>query len=439
MTSAAQSALRKASVRLLPLIGIGYGVAYMDRVNVSFAALQMNQALHFSASVYGLGAGLFFLSYALLEVPSNLLLVRFGARRWLARIMLTWGIISIAMMFVHTPAQFYIARLALGAAEAGFFPGVIFYLSQWFPAQQRSRAVSRFYISLPLATTVMGAIAGALLKMDGIHGLAGWQWLFLIEGIPAVLMSVVFLRFLPDGPHAAKWLTGEERVALDNALQASGPPHTTHHKSGVIKAMREPRIWLMGAFLFLQYLGLYAYTFSAPDMLRHVTGLDVTAVGWLLSSFGVLAALAMLGNGWHSDRVHERYWHMLVPTIIMAAAFFAAGTTSRPAIAVPAFALMLAAFCAVQPVAWTIPPAILSGEAAAAGVAIINTMAICGGYFGPKWLGKTIDNTGTYHHGLLVLSFPILLACGLILLMRWMAKRVAPAAVVTMASSSAAE
>src|SRR5580658_2767857 len=193
-----RSALAKASWRLLPLIGLGYGVAYMDRVNISFAALRMNQDLHFSASVYGLGGGLFFLSYALFEVPSNLFLVRFGARRWIARIMLTWGLLAMGMMFVRTPVQFYVMRFLLGLAEAGFFPGVIYYLTLWFPAQHRGKAISRFYVAWPLSSVVMGAVAGTLLNLQGRLGLAGWQWLFLVEGLPALAMSGVILLLLPD-------------------------------------------------------------------------------------------------------------------------------------------------------------------------------------------------------------------------------------------------
>jgi ACS family tartrate transporter-like MFS transporter len=202
-----RAAISKASWRLLPLMALGYGIAYMDRVNISFASLQMNQDLHFSATVYGLGGGLFFLSYAILEVPSNLLLVRFGARRWLARIMLTWGLLAAGMMFVRTPMQFYVMRFLLGAAEAGFFPGVVFYLMQWFPAAHRGRAISRFYVAFPISSAVMGAIAGSLLKFDGQFGLAGWQWLFLVEGIPAVVLSAVFLALLPNGPTEASWLS----------------------------------------------------------------------------------------------------------------------------------------------------------------------------------------------------------------------------------------
>jgi MFS transporter, ACS family, tartrate transporter len=200
-----RSALRKAGLRLIPLFALGYGIAYMDRVNISFASLQMNRDLHFSASIYGLGAGLFFISYAACEIPSNLLLYRVGARRWFARIMFTWGLLAMGMMFVKTPVQFYVMRFLLGMAEAGFFPGVIFYLSQWFPPHMRARAISRFYISFPISTVLMGAMAGFLLDLQGKAGLAGWQWLFLIEGLPAVALSMVFLFFLPAGPATAKW------------------------------------------------------------------------------------------------------------------------------------------------------------------------------------------------------------------------------------------
>src|SRR5580658_11140623 len=202
-----RSALAKASWRLLPLIGLGYGVAYMDRINISFAALQMNHDLGFSASIYGFGGGLFFLSYAAGEAPSNLALVRFGARRWIARIMFTWGLVATAMLFVRTPLEFYIARFCLGAAEAGFFPGVVYYLMQWFPAEERGRAISRFYVSLPLSGVVMGSVAGSLLDLNGVAGLAGWQWLFLVEGAPALILAVVIFVALPDKPADAPWLT----------------------------------------------------------------------------------------------------------------------------------------------------------------------------------------------------------------------------------------
>ena len=214
------------------MIGVGYGMAYMDRVNVSFASLQMNRDLGFSATAYGVGAGLFFVGYALCEVPSNLLLLRFGARRWLARIMFTWGLLAAAMLFVRTPVEFNVLRFLLGMAEAGFFPGIIYYLTLWFPAKTRARAVSRFYIALPLSSTVMGSLAGWLLGLGGKLGLAGWQWLFLLEGLPSVLFSVVMWRVLPDTPSQAAWLTADEKTWIERTLQEDGAHVHLGHDGG---------------------------------------------------------------------------------------------------------------------------------------------------------------------------------------------------------------
>jgi MFS transporter, ACS family, tartrate transporter len=410
-------ALRKASLRLLPLIAIGFGIAYMDRVNVSFAALQMNHDLGFSASVYGLGAGLFFLSYAASETPSNLLHVRFGARRWLARIMITWGILSIAMMFVRTPAQFYLARLAVGAAEAGFFPGVIFYLSQWFPAARRSQAISGFFIAFPLSSVIMGALAGALLNLNGRLGLAGWQWLFLVEGLPAVLMSVVFLRLLPDGPADAKWLTAAERTWILTQLR-NEDAHLRAHSNNLRHALREPRVWLMGAALFCIYIGSYSYIFSAPIIIKSITTLSITHVGFAISLISILGAVAMLFNGWHSERTRERFAHVLIPTLCMAAGFIAAGLTANPFLVLPAFAVIFMSFCALMSPVWTIPPTFLTGTAAAAGIAIINTLGSCGGFVGPWFMGRADDLTGSFQRGLLITAIPILIGAAILLLVR---------------------
>jgi MFS transporter, ACS family, tartrate transporter len=414
-----RSALRKASLRLLPLIGIGYAIAFMDRANVSFAALQMNQALHFSASAYGLGAGLFFLTYVAFEVPSNLLLVRVGARRWLARIMFTWGLLSMAMVLVRTPMEFYLARLALGAAEAGFFPGLIFYLALWFPAAQRSQAIARFYIALPLSSVVMGALAGMLLNLNGHFNLAGWQWLFLMEGLPAIVISVVFLLCLPDGPQKARWLTSDERNWIHHQIQIEAAHSVATHSTGdIVRALREPRVWLLGVFLFCLYLGLYGYTFTAPAIVQQVTGFGATKVGLIIALFGILGALAMLLNGWHSDHTRERYIHALVPALIMAASFLAAGLSLRPAIALPALALIYMTACGFQPPLWTLPTTFLSGTSAAVAVAIVNTIANLGGFVAPSWLGHVHDLTGAYQRGLLTLVIPVLLASAIILVAR---------------------
>ena len=307
------SAQRKASLRLLPIIGIGYCLAYMDRINISFASLRMNSDLHFSATVYGLGAGLFFIGYALCEVPSNLLLLHFGPKRWLARIMLTWGLLAAAMMFVRTPWQFYGVRFLLGTAEAGFFPGVLYYLTLWFPASMRARAVSRFYIALPLSSVVMGVLAGWLMNLQGTFGLAGWQWLFIAEGLPAALFSFVFLWLLPDGPMQAEWLTPEERMWLKKQLAVDSAHAHLGHEAGVMRALLSPKVWMMGAYLLCALTANYAYGFSAPAILQAATGWSATNVGFLIACFGLAGAAGMLLNGAHSDRHGERALHSIVP------------------------------------------------------------------------------------------------------------------------------
>ncbi len=406
-----RSALRKASLRLLPLIAIGYGIAYMDRVNISFAALQMNRDLHFSASTYGLGAGLFFLSYAACEVPSNLLLVRFGARRWLARIMFTWGLLSIGMLFVKTPHQFYAMRFLLGVAEAGFFPGIIYYLSRWFPLAQRSRAVSRFYISLPLSSAVMGTLAGALLGLGGRGSLAGWQWLFLLEGLPAVVLSILFLLCLPDGPEKAPWLENDERDWLRRAIaKDDADAGAVHSGSEVAHALRHVRVWMLGLFLLCIYIGNYGYIFSAPAMIQRVTGFSATEVGLTVAVLGVLGAVAMLLNSAHSDRTSERYLHLALPCALLAAGFAAAGLSGRAAIVLPAFACVMIGISAIAAPVWSIPTQFLCGRSAAAGIAAINMIAILGGFIGPYWMGLAADLTGDYQRGLLTLAVPSLIA-----------------------------
>ena len=403
-----EAALRKASLRLLPLIGIGYGLSYMDRINISFASLQMNRDLHFSASVYGLGAGLFFIGYALCEVPSNLLLLRFGARRWLARIMFTWGLLAMSMMFVRTPLTFNVLRFLLGMAEAGFFPGVIFYLTLWFPVETRARAVSRFYIALPLGSVVMGSLAGWLLGLGGKLGLAGWQWLFLVEGLPAVLFSVVMLWLLPDGPANAAWLTSEEKDWLQNQLKADSARAHLGHEVGVLQALLSPKVWMIGAFFFCILMTSYAYNFSAPAILQGATGWSVTKVGFLVAGFGLAGAAAMLLNAAHSDRRGERLLHCVVPCIVMAAGYVTASLTHTPWIMVAALAASFIATNAMQGPALSVPMQFLAGRAAAAGIAAMNMIAIFSGFAGPYWMGLMRDATGSYQLGLRGLAIPCL-------------------------------
>ena len=416
-----RTAMRKATWRLIPLIALGYGTAYMDRVNISFASLQMNRDLHFSASIYGLGAGLFFLSYAACEVPSNLLLCRFGARRWLSRIMITWGLLAIAMMFVKTPIQFYVLRFLLGMAEAGFFPGVVFYLMQWFPPEMRARAISRFYVSLPLSSVVMGAIAGALLNLNGRLGLAGWQWLFLVEGLPAVLLSMAFLLWLPDSPADAKWLTSDERAWVLERIRVDACSGGHTHNVG--RALLDPRVLQVGLIFFCMLGANYAYTFSAPAILIRLTGWNATNVGFLISGIGLLGAAGMILNARHSDLRGERYWHVAIPFFILAAGFLVGGLSTTAWLAVPALALTAIAYTSQLGPVVSIPPLFLKGKSMAAGIAAMNTVGMLGGFVGPYWMGIAKDMTGDYQHGLLTLAIPSLAAAAIILWMRRSAQR----------------
>lgn len=392
---AARSGMRKASLRLLPLLGLGYGVAYMDRVNISFASLQMNQDLHFSAAVYGLGGGLFFLSYAALEVPSNLVLARVGARRWLARIMLTWGVLAMAMMLVRTPWQFYLARFLLGAAEAGFFPGIIYYLMQWFPAQQRGRAITRFYIALPLSSMLMGALAGSLLGLNGVVGLAGWQWMFLVEGAPAVLLSVALLRLLPDGPAQARWLTEAEREAIAAGIARERahlpPPHAS-----LLKALLDPLVLRLGCANILIMAATYAFLLSAPATLKASTHASNAVVGYLVAAASLVSVFAMLTVGWHCDLRRERRLHLTGFLAAVAVAFAVMAAAPSPAAVTVACLAVLVGLMAIQAAFWLLPSDVLQGRSAAVGVAAIGSIGMLGAFAGPYAWGLAADATHSF-------------------------------------------
>jgi ACS family tartrate transporter-like MFS transporter len=413
----AASTQRKASLRLLPVIGAGYCLAYVDRVNISFASLQMNRDLHFSATTYSIGAGLFFIGYALCEVPSNLMLLRFGARKWLARIMFTWGLLAMAMMLVRTPLEFNVLRFSLGVAEAGFFPGVIFYLTLWFPGSARARAVSRFYIALPLSSVVMGSLAGWLLGLSGKFGLSGWQWLFLVEGLPAALFSLVIFKMLPDGPKDAAWLTAEEKTWLAGQLQADSEEAHLGHGASVLQALLSPKVWLIGTYFLCALTVSYAYNFSAPAILQGATGWSVTKVGFLVAAFGGAAALGMILNASHSDRTRERKLHCVVPCIVMGLAYACAGLASASWVVVLSLAIGFIAFNSMQGPALAVPQQFLAGRAAAAGLAAMNTITMFSGFIGPVWMGIMKDKTGHFDIGLIGLLLPSLAAAGIMLML----------------------
>ena len=413
-----RATVRKVAWRLLPLIALGYGIAFIDRVNISFASLQMNRDLHFSATVYGLGAGLFFVSYAALEVPSNLMLVRFGARRWMARIMLTWGLLAAGMMFVRTPMHFYLMRFALGAAEAGFFPGVIYYLNQWFPANHRGRAISRFYIAAPLSGVVMGGVAGTLLGLHGHMGLAGWQWLFLVEGLPAVLISLIFLLFLPDEPASVTWLTAAEKAWLQMRIAADQALATASGDHNVFKALLDPRVLAFTAVNFFYLGSYYAFNLSAPAVLQAATGLNTANVGYLVSAGGLAGAAGMIFIGWHSDLRRERYLHLAVPLMVVAACFAVMAFAHGPVVIAATYLVFMAAYFAVSGAFWTVPGEIIDPRSLAVAVAAINGLGQVGSFLMPFAWGIVRDATGDFHAGLTALIVPYVLGAVIVLFLR---------------------
>ena len=398
-----RSAMRKALWRILPLIALAYLCAYTDRVNVSFAAAQMNADLGFSATIYGLGGGLFFLGYALFEVPSNILCVRYGPRMWLARIMVTWGLLSAATMLVATPLAFYTLRFLLGVAEAGFYPGVIYYLSHWFPPCHRGRAVSRFYVAGPLTSVVLGAVSGLLLDLDGHAGLRGWQWLFVAQGLPSVLIGLVLLRFLPDGPGKVRWLTPDEKSWIAGELEREqariGAP--VHH--GVLTALKNPRVLQLGVLGILLIGAITTLVLSAPLVLAAATGLSTKVIGTIVSLGGVLGAIVIVGAGNYADPRGARFPHAFNYSLVLTLAFLALALSTSPLVTIGAY-LLFATVCFTVPMltssGWT---DVLSARELAVGAAGINTLSQVGAFVTPFVWGALKDATGDYRAGLWLL------------------------------------
>ena len=410
------AALAKARRRLLPFLFLLYVVSYLDRINVGFAALQMNAALGFSSVTYSLGAGVFFLSYTLLEVPSNLILARVGPRLWIARIMITWGIVSASMMFVHTAFSFYVLRFALGAAEAGFFPGIIYCLTRWFPVRDRARAIAGFMTAVVVAGIIGGPISGALLSLNGAGGLAGWQWLFVIEGLPAVVLGVIVLRALPEQPSDARWLTPGEQQALTAALAEEATsltgPAQVHSIRG---ALTSGRVWLLAAVYFTIPVALYAMGFWMPQIIRKASGGSDFSTGWLSAIPYGVAAVGMVIIGRNSDRTGERRWHIALTAIVGGASFALAGVVHGVVPSIAALSLAMLGLASMLGPFWAFATSFLGGIGAAAGIALVNSVGNVGGFVGPNIIGYLQQTTSSYTTGLVVIG-AVLAAGGLLVL-----------------------
>ncbi|OBV11354.1 MFS transporter [Erythrobacter dokdonensis] len=393
-------AIRKMMVRILPFIMLGYVIAYVDRVNISFAAIQMNVDLGFSATVYGLGAGLFFLSYGLFEVPSSMLMERVGPKRWLVRIMLTWGAIATAMMFVETPIQFYIMRFMLGVAEAGFFPTIMFYLSGWFPAAYRGRAISWVYIAPPVASILMGAVSGWLLELDGLGNLHGWQWLFLVQGLPGVVLAIVIWRFLPESPAEVGWLSVAEKEQLGVALSSDASLVVEHSRHDLLGALTNPVVLLLGFIGLFGNLSAVGLILSAPAVLTDAAAMDTISIGYLVSGSGILGTLLILAAGWNSDRHGDRLLDAIILAVVCVTGLLALAWSPSPWLAMGGYLFFAVCTFPVGLLCVSSAPDLLSVRQLAVGVAAINTFWQMGSFASPYLTGIARDATGDYSAGL---------------------------------------
>jgi len=394
---------RKVSWRLVPFLLLCYVVAYLDRVNVGFAKLQMLNDLKFSETIYGLGAGIFFIGYFLFEVPSNVILHKVGARIWIARIMITWGAISAAMMFVTTPTMFYVLRFLLGTAEAGFFPGIILYLTYWFPANRRGRTTTYFMTAVALSGVIGGPLSGWVMQaFDGHNGWAGWQWMFLIEGIPSILVGLWVIAYLDDRIAHAKWLTSEEKALLQRNIAGEDA-----HKEdlSIARVLSSPRVWLMSGIYFSFVMGLYGVSFWLPTIIKQTGVKGVLDIGLLTAIPYGCAVIGMVLVAHSADRSGERRWHIALPALAGALGLvLSVQWHSNTALAMCALTLATIGILTTLPLFWSLPTAFLAGTGAAAGIAMINSLGNLAGFISPYAVGWLKDLTQSTDSGMYLLA-----------------------------------
>lgn len=405
------STIRAISWRLIPFLVLAYFFSYLDRVNLGFAALTMNADLKFSPLVYAWGAGIFFIGYFIFEVPSNLALEKFGASRWIARIMVTWGIISALMATVSGEMSFYVLRFLLGVAEAGFFPGIILYLTYWYPAEYRARFLAAFAIAVPVSTVIGAPISGLLLGLDGTMGLRGWQWLFIIEGVPSVLLGIVTWFYLTDRPEKADWLSPEQKAWLSGRLQAEVATKAARHLT-LGEALTSPKV-IMLSLIYFGFVGaLYGMQFWLPQIVK-AFGLTNAQTGFVTAIPYLFGTIAMILWARHSDATRERVAHVGGPLLLTALALAVSSYMTDPALTMIVLTVAAIGVFGTFAVFWTLPTAWLSGTAAAGGIALINSIGNLAGFGGPYLIGWVKDATGSTSTGLLVLSL-LPLAAGLL-------------------------
>jgi len=413
-----QRARRRIALRLLPFLWLLYVIAFLDRVNVAYAALEMSRDLSFSDRVFGLGAGIFFLGYVVLEIPGAIIVERWSARRWIARIMISWGLITALVGLIHTSRQFYAARFLLGAAEAGFFPGVIVYLTHWFSRRDLAKAVASFFAALPLANFVGAPVAGRILRIHW-YGLEGWRWLFILEGVPAVVFGVVTFFYLTDWPRQASWLPAEERDWITTELNREKREKTAVRSYTIGQALLNRDVIILTWIYFLSTTGFYGFTIWFPTILKRASGFSVGIVT-LLAAIPYLAALIVtLLNGWHSDRTQERRWHTAGVLFGGAAALlFAILLGSHFWLQLGFFTVFAACVHSYQPCFWPLPTIALGESAAAAAIGLINSLGNLGGFVGPFVVGYLVNRSGSFLSGLAWLLVNLLVAGSLVLCLR---------------------
>ncbi|HEV8410488.1 MAG TPA: MFS transporter [Gemmatimonadaceae bacterium] len=421
-TQLRDATIRKVSWRLLPLLFVLFIASFLDRTNLGVASLQMNADLALSATAYALGAGVFYFGYALFEVPSNLILARVGARVWIARIAITWGFAASAMMFVRGETSFYALRFLLGLAEAGFFPGIVWYLGRWFPERERARAMSWFMIGIPLAGVIGGPIGGLLLSLNGQLGLAGWKWLFLLEGVPPIVLGLIALRYLTDSPEKAEWLTAEEREWLVGEMHRERSAGAGAERADVRRSLTSGLTWFISIIYLFALSAELGPIFFGPILVRDALHLGDAGTGLVIGAIGIAGVAGMIANGAHSDRTGERRLHSVIPLIVVAVGF-AMIAGGSPALVIAGLVTVAIGINAFLPAFWCIPSAMFTGTAAAAAIALINSIGNLGGYLGPTLLGKAKDATGSYTAGMLALGALALAAAAMLLWPRKLSPR----------------
>ena len=419
--------LRKITWRIVPFIMILYLIAYIDRVNIGFAAITMKEDLGFTASILGFGAGIFFLGYFLFEVPSNIILHKVGARIWIARVMVTWGIIAGGMAFVESSTSFSVMRFLLGVAEAGFFPGIILYLSYWFPARNRAGVIALFMAAAPIATAIGSPISAALLEMHGIMGLAGWQWMFLIEAIPAVILGVVVFFYMTDRPEKAAWLKPDEREWLVKTMQAEDANKGGQQHHSILRGLANPRVLALALIYFGTSAGLYTLGIWAPQIIKEL-GVSSMTVGLLNAIPPIISVVAMILWSRHSDKTNERTWHVALACLTAAVGLAIAASTGSMFGLIAALTIVNVGISCSKPPLWSMPTMFLSGAAAATGIATINSIGNLGGFAGPAMIGWVKDQTGSFAGGLYFVAGLLILSTVLTLVLSFTQKNKANSA-----------